>query len=142
MELEQVVYRALPEWATWTSHELWGLQDSSSGGTIGGVAVGATTVKLGWVTYLSSLPAVSGLPEGVKHEPCGDGALMTIGCSPTRMTERLLCPRATRSGRGEQIAARVQALERRPPPRRADTCWLLAAAALYGDTLAGEFRGV
>jgi len=42
----------------------------------------------------------------------------------------------------EQIAARVAALDDKPPPRRADTCELLAAVALLGDDLTDEYRGV
>ncbi len=42
----------------------------------------------------------------------------------------------------EQIAARVAALDDKPPPRRADTCELLAAVALLGDDLADNYRGV
>jgi len=41
----------------------------------------------------------------------------------------------------EQIAARVAALDGKPPPRRADTCELLAAVALFGDDLTDNFRG-
>lgn len=41
----------------------------------------------------------------------------------------------------EQIAARMAALEDRPPPRRTDTQHLLAAMALCGDCLADEFVG-
>ena len=42
----------------------------------------------------------------------------------------------------EQIAARVAALDGKPPPRRADTCELLAAVALFGEDLADNFRGI
>jgi len=42
----------------------------------------------------------------------------------------------------EQIAARVAALDDKPPPRRADTCQLLAAVALFGEDLADNYRGV
>ncbi len=42
----------------------------------------------------------------------------------------------------EQIAARVAALDDKPPPRRADTCELLAAVALFGDDLTDNYRGV
>lgn len=41
---------------------------------------------------------------------------------------------------GEQIAARVAALDHKPPPRQAATCELLAAVALLGDDLVDEFR--
>jgi len=42
----------------------------------------------------------------------------------------------------EQIAARVAALDGKPPPRRTDTCQLLAAVALLGDDLTDNYRGV
>jgi len=42
----------------------------------------------------------------------------------------------------EQIAARVAALDGKPPPRRADTCQLLAAVALFGEDLADNYRGI
>ncbi len=46
----------------------------------------------------------------------------------------------TRLASGEQIAARVAALDHKPPPRQAATCELLAAVALLGDDLVDEFR--
>jgi len=48
----------------------------------------------------------------------------------------------SRLASAEQIAARLSALEHKPPPRRTDTCELLAAVALLGDDLVDNYLGV
>jgi len=48
----------------------------------------------------------------------------------------------SRLASAEQIAARVSALDHKPPPRRTDTCELLAAVALLGDDLVDNYLGV
>lgn len=48
----------------------------------------------------------------------------------------------SRLASAEQIAARVAALHHKPPPRRPETCELLAAVALLGDDLTDNYRGV
>ncbi len=45
-----------------------------------------------------------------------------------------------RHAKREQIAARIAALDHKPPPRRAETCELLAAIALLGDEVVDGYR--
>jgi len=61
-----------------------------------------------------------------------------IELSP-RLADVLDLPRLASS---EQVAARVAALAQKPPPRRSDTCELLAAVALLGDDLTDNYVGV
>jgi hypothetical protein len=59
-----------PEWATWSSVEMY---DRQGAGQVG--------VVVGWMTYVGSRYRVSAaaLPAGVEAEPSGDGTLLTLG---------------------------------------------------------------
>jgi len=63
---------------------------------------------------------------------------LQVELSP-RLADILDLPRLASS---VQIAARVAALDHKPPPRRPDTCELLAAVALLGEDLIDNYRGV